>query len=331
MAREIQLDLGINGAFITRRWEDPHNWMRLTRELGYDHHEFCGDVLDPFFSGDRDYQVQTARQVKQAAEEYNITITDIYTGVATHRFHGLSHSHPACRQRMAEWITSTMDLARQMGTDRVGGHWDAISCEVMQNAGDYQAAIDRLCRTFVDLAAEGADRGMEAIYLEQMYIPSEVPWTLDQAEYILTQINREDPAIPVYLTIDVGHMAGMHYGLEGPDLDYLEWTRRFAPFSEIIHLQQTTPDASAHWAFTEEYNEKGHIEIEPLIEAIQQAHEDVENNPVSEHMEPVDRTWMIAEIIPGSTKHEDELLDELKISAEYLKQWMPGGTLTLNV
>ena len=61
MARDIQLDLGINGAFITRRWEEPDNWMRLTRELGYDHHEFCADVIDPFFSGDREYQMQTAR------------------------------------------------------------------------------------------------------------------------------------------------------------------------------------------------------------------------------------------------------------------------------
>lgn len=48
MSRKVKIDLGINGAFLTRRWEEPDNWMRLTKETGYDYHEFCGDVLIRF-------------------------------------------------------------------------------------------------------------------------------------------------------------------------------------------------------------------------------------------------------------------------------------------
>src|SRR3990172_3955995 len=100
----VRVEIGINGAFLTRRWEEPENFIRLTRELGYPCHEFCSDVLDPFFSGDREYQLATAQAVKAAAERYDVFITDIYTGVATHRFHGLSHSDPRVRARMREWI-----------------------------------------------------------------------------------------------------------------------------------------------------------------------------------------------------------------------------------
>jgi len=331
MSREVKLELGVNGAFITRRWEQPDNWMRLTKEIGYDAHEFCADVIDPFFSGNREYQLRTAGQVKAAAEKYGVHITDVYTGVATHRFHGLSHYDASCRERMKQWIYQIMDIALAMGTDRVGGHWDAISVEVMGDESSYQAAIDRLCDTFVELANVGAEKGIGAIYLEQMYIPSEVPWTMQQAEYILIGINKQKPAIPVYLTVDVGHMAGMCYGLQGEDLDYLEWTGRLAPFAEIIHVQQTTPESSHHWAFTEEYNARGHIEIEPLLEAVQTGHENAQNSPISEYLEPVDHSFLIAEIIPGSTKNEDTLLSELKISSEYLKQWLPDGKLTLAV
>ena len=32
--RSVHVDIGINGAFLTRRWEEPENWMRLTAELG---------------------------------------------------------------------------------------------------------------------------------------------------------------------------------------------------------------------------------------------------------------------------------------------------------
>ncbi len=60
--RTLHLDIGINGAFLTRRWEEPDNWMRLTAECGYPWHEFCSDVLDPFFSGDRDYQLRMAEE-----------------------------------------------------------------------------------------------------------------------------------------------------------------------------------------------------------------------------------------------------------------------------
>ncbi len=126
MARIITVDIGINGAFLTRRWEEPENWMRLTRELGFPYHEFCADVLDPFFSGDRAYQLETAAAVREAAAKYAVGIVDIYTGVATHRFHGLSHRSPVVRERMQRWIIDCMELAVAMGTPRIGGHWDAF-------------------------------------------------------------------------------------------------------------------------------------------------------------------------------------------------------------
>ena len=331
MSRSVKFELGINGAFLTRRWERPGNWMRLTREIGFRNHEFCGDVIDPFFSGDRDFQLETARQVKSEAERYGVTITDIYTGVATHRFHGLSHSHPSPRQRMKQWILDCCDLAVAMGADRIGGHWDAISVEVMEDERAYRSAIGRVQSIFRELARGAAAKGIGAIYNEQMYIPSEIPWTLQQAEEFLLAVNRDREGCPVLLTIDVGHQAGMYYGLGGPDLDYIEWCRRFGAVSEIIHLQQTTRDASHHWPFTEEYNQRGEIEIPAILDALEQSHHEFENSPLAEVLDPVDHSYLIAEIIPGSTKTEDKLPDELRVSSEYLHQFVPEEGLTLSV
>ncbi len=331
MSRDVRIELGINGAFITRRWERPGNWMRLTRELGFRNHEFCADVLDPFFAGDREFQLETCAQVKSEAERYGVKVVDIYTGVATHRFHGLSHSHPAPRQRMKQWILDCCDLALAMGTDRIGGHWDAISVEVMEDERAYQSAVGRVQSIFRELARAASSKGIAALYNEQMYIPSEVPWTLQQSEEFLLAVNRDSEGCPVYLTIDVGHQAGMHYGLQGDDLDYVEWCRRLGAVAEIVHLQQTTPDASHHWAFTEEYNERGHIQIPPILEALEEAHATFEQSPLSEVLRPVDHTYLIAEIIPGSTKTEEKLLDELKRSAQYLHRFVPEEGMTLTV
>jgi hypothetical protein len=164
-----------------------------------------------------------------------------------------------------------------------------------------------------------------------MYIPSEIPWTLDQGERFLTEVNRDRTGIPVYLTVDVGHQAGMHYGLTGEDLDYMAWLKRFGAVAEIVHLQQTTPDGSHHWPFTPPYNERGHIRIPKVLETLRWAHEHYAEQPLSAILPPVEKTYLIAEIIPGSTKREDVLLEELRESAAYLRQFVPEGGLKLTI
>src|ERR1051326_1049227 len=160
----VHVDIGINGAFLTRRWEEPENWMRLTRELGYPYHSFCADVLDPFFSGDRSYQVETAAAVKEAAARYGVGIVDVYTGVATHRFHGLSHRNLAVRERMQQWIVECMDLALAMGAPRLGGHWDAFSVETLASPGQTEIAWRTVCEQFRKLSEIGGQKGLGALY-----------------------------------------------------------------------------------------------------------------------------------------------------------------------
>jgi sugar phosphate isomerase/epimerase len=325
--RTVRLEVGINGAFLTRRWEEPENWMRLTRECGYTVHSFCADVIDPFFSGERTFQLEQAAAVRAAAAKYGVKICDLYTGVATHRFHGLSHSDPRPRRRMMEWIERAAELALVMGTDALGGHWDAFSVEVLSDPLRTREATHRLYNTFRELAERLKPTGLRVLYQEQMYIPSEKPWTMAECEAFLIAVNHRSQGIPIYVTLDVGHMAGVHYGLAGPDTDYVEWLRKFASVAEVIHLQQTTPDASHHWAFTEEYNRRGCIRMEKVLEAIHYSHLHHDEQPFAADLPPVNRHWLVAEIIPGSTKTEEKLLAELKETAAYLRHYVPEGGL----
>jgi sugar phosphate isomerase/epimerase len=327
----VHVDIGINGAFLTRRWEEPDNWMRLTAELGYPYHSFCADVLDPFFSGDRAYQLETAAATREAATRHGVTLFDVYTGVATHRFHGLSHSDERVRRRMREWILQCYELCAAMGIPRLGGHWDAFSVEVLAVPERSREAWSRIIGQFRDLASAAGPHGLTALYNEQMYIPSEVPWTLDQAERFLLETNQHRQGPPVLLTLDTGHQAGMHYGLSGPDLDYLEWIRRFGAFTELIHLQQTTPDASHHWPFTEEYNRRGHVRVEAVLEALAWSHRHAPESPLAAVLRPCGTCILVGEWIPGSTKTEAQLLGELEASARYLRRYVPEGGLELTV
>lgn len=330
MGRTVSLDIGVNGAFLTRRWEKPDNWMRLTRECGYQYHSFCADVLDPFFSGDRTYQAEQAAAVREAAKRYGVTIIDIYTGVATHRFHGLSHSDPRVRRRMAEWIEGCCDIAAMLHVDAIGGHWDAISSEALADPSSERQAVERQYATFRNLAITLRRKHMRALYQEQMYIPSEKPWLLDEAEEFLVNVNKDSHGVPIYLTLDTGHAAGMHFGATSPDTEYLEWLCRFGSVAEVVHVQQTTLDASRHWPFTDEYNKRGGIVISEVINALRHAHE-MHGNRSFGFMTPVSRQYLVLEYIPGSTTPDSEVLNDLTASGAHLRRFVPEGGLTLNV
>ncbi len=233
---------------------------------------------------------------------------------------------------MREWITAAFDLASTMGIEQIGGHWDAFSCEVLDDAARTEEAMQRIIQIYREIAVEAKARGQRAFYSEQMYIPSEVPWTLAQMERMLIACNENNPnGVPVRIAIDVGHQAGNHYGLEGPDLRYEEWLRRFGATSELIHLQQTTRDASHHWPFTPDYNEKGAVDIATVLETIAESHRAYAQSPVAAALAPVDKHYLVCEIIPGSTKTETKLLAELTETAAYLRRFIPEGGLMITV
>ncbi|MCE5218233.1 sugar phosphate isomerase/epimerase [bacterium] len=330
MPRTLQLHLGLSGAFCVGRWEQPQNWIRLTSELGYSCHELNTDVLDPFFSGDRHFQLSQAREAREATEEYNVVVSDVYAGLAPRLFHGISHADPIPRQKMIEWIVTCMDLAREVGTNRIAGHWDTISAEVLES-GEYgcKQAVKRLIELLRDLAQIGRDKGLASISQDQGCVPSCVPWTLKQAEEFLIEANRKNSGCPIRLSLNLGQMAGMHHGLHGKDLDYREWLRALGPFAEVIRLQQTTPEACRFWPFTEEYNQQGYLRLDAIIESLVQAHEHFADSWVSEVLEPTDVHWLIVDVRPDPLTPTEVLLDQLRESAEYCKQWLPDGRLEL--
>jgi len=135
----------------------------------------------------------------------------------------------------------------------------------------------------------------------------------------------------VYLTVDTGHQAGAIYGAAGDDLRYTAWLERFASVCEIVHIQQTAANASAHWPFTEEHNQRGHVRIEDVLSAIERSHRLYNQHPFAGVLPPVKRTILVVEYIPGSTVNEETVLDSLKKTSTYLRKFIPEGGITFQV
>jgi len=133
--------------------------------------------------------------------------------------------------------------------------------------------VERLKRRLLELADYAAEKGLEAIFLEQMYTSQLKPYTVAEGKEFIEELNQKS-AVPFYMHLDTGHMAAApkddadHTDL---DKDPFYWLAQNYGNSEkvFVHLQQTDREASRHWPFTEEYNKLGFIEAEKVIRSVE--------------------------------------------------------------
>ncbi len=299
--------LAINMCFVRKRWVQPEEWAELIgEELGLDYAEFCSDLLDPFFVPEP-ARSRIAQETRTAFALRHVKIIDYYTGVITHCLNLLSHPDPAIRARGMEWCKEAIILANKIGADGIGGHYDTITDPDCRDPRRRAARIDEVIRSFQLLSRHAKEHGLRFLLWEQMYTPSEAPYTLAEAKEIHQRVN-EDAAVPIYLTIDVGHMCNLHYPHSEEDLDPYLWLETFADVSPVIHLQQTDGKSSRHWPFTDEYNKVGIIHPEKVLEAIQRSGSKM--------------NYLVFEVFHSLGQTEEMVLDDLKRSVEYWRKWI---------
>lgn len=324
----VHIDLGINTAFMTRRYEEPASWMRIVKELGFDYLSFDSDALDPFFSGDREYVLEKARQIGALARREGLVITDYLTGYCSYRFMGLSHRDEQQRQRMTDWMRSAIDTAAAMGAGSIGGRFDALSVEVRENPAEADARMRETERLFLEIASYARQAGMTSIANEVMYVPSLYPHTFGETRRFFENTNpgRGD-CVPVRPILDTGHMCGQNYGLTGDELRYESWLERWGAACEIIHIQQTRRESSDHAPFLE--NGSGDVHLEDILESLHKSILGAARQPWYPYLSVPDRIILVLEALPGTSTNEQKLLDDLGECGRYLRRFIPKGGLDI--
>lgn len=265
-----ELKLGVNLCFVRKRWTEPEEWVdKVRNDLDLDVIEFCSDLLDPLLmpQGMLDEKVGRFREL---TDKNGIEVYDYYTGVITHCLNLLSDPDERMRETGFKWCRGASKLAAAMGAKSIGGHFDTIPSADINDPKRYAACIDRCVETAQRVAREAKAEGMEFVQWEQMYAPSEVPYTHEQTVDFHARAN-DGAAIPITITVDVGHMACHNFPHEPRDRDPYSWLREFGAISPIIHLQQTKLDGSSHWPFTPECNAKGDLDAEKIVQALEES------------------------------------------------------------
>ncbi|MDP8219008.1 MAG: TIM barrel protein [Candidatus Theseobacter exili] len=300
-----KLNLGVDLSFAKKRWPEPEAWLEIIRDkLGLKYVEFDSDFLDPLYISEPT-RSQVASEIRQLAKEYDILIHNYFTGTMTHCVNLISHPDERIRKDGIRWCEEAIKISAKLGTKGIGGHFDTISYRDWKDPKRCSLLINNLISSFQHLSKVAKEEGLEFILWEQMYAPSEVPYTINQTKELIEKVNN-GASVPILAVVDVGHSCCQNYPHNPEDEDPYEWLKQTAHISPVIHIHQTNGVESCHWPFTKEYNKIGIIQREKVIKAIESS--------------GAEEVLLVLEIFFSLAKNEEQILEEMKISVDYWKE-----------
>lgn len=382
------IHLAIDNCFASKRWTTPSRWLRLAKKLGVKYVEASADTeCDPLYM-DQKYLDDWIGEVKAMEDSTGVKVISLYSGHGTYATLGLAHNDRRVRDRMhREWLEEMVRMAGRLEAG-LGFFCHAFSQQLLQDPDAYVTRRDELFERLADLAVIARENGIDAIGVEQMYTPHQVPWTIDGAEELLCQVYQRR-GVNFYITIDTGHQSGQRKFLRpnygqikealrkykehgringfwiGPrsahvmfkelsrngenttmtierimlemdkypylfskyeDGDTYEWLERLGCFSPIIHLQQTDGLRSAHLPFNDENNATGIVKGKEILEAIARSYE----VPRQNMPRPCRDVYLTLEIFAGTAELPVDIINKLKDSVAYWRQFIPRDGCPLN-
>ncbi len=199
--------LAIDNCFASKRWTEPEEWMALISSLGLSCAEGSADTeCDPLYHGEN-YLSRWSQKVNAAKEKYNIRMANLYSGHGTYSTLGLAHTDSEVHSRfLNQWLKKMVDVAGTVEAG-LGFYCHAFSDFVLQDTERYEQYKQRLIDDLSELAGYAGKTGSRPVGIEQMYTPHQIPWTVEGAKSVLSQVFGQSGA-PFYLTIDTGHQIG---------------------------------------------------------------------------------------------------------------------------
>ncbi len=302
--RTAKLQLGINTCFAVKRWPEASEWTEIVGcKLDLDLAQFSFDLVDPRVRPS--VRARKSLEAKQAAADHGVKIHSTFTGLGAYSFNLLMHPDVGMRSDALDWYEQAVHMTAEMGADGTGGHVASMSYNDYGNKARRAHLLDCLTESLQHLSRIAHDLGQKFVLWEPMPVPREPPCNIADAKSLYRKVNK-GAAVPIYFCMDTGHQCA--YSECDKDLDTFQWIKDIGPMSPVMHVQQTDGKMDRHWPFTPEFNSKGLIKAEKLIEAI-------EASGASEVV-------LMLEIIHAFEEKEDRVLEDLEKSVAYWKEYV---------
>ena len=262
MTAEV-MTFGVNLSFAVKRWPEPEVWAAFVREeLGVSLVQFSFDLLEPWWPDE--LSLPLARRVRAAVQAEGLELHSAFVGLSAYTFNALLHPETEGRKAAVRWFERAADLAAEMGAGAVGGPVGGVS---VSGGGDAERRYDGLIRDLGRLTEYAKRAGLAQWLIEPTPLKREVPWTVEGAEKLLTDLQGV-AALPVRYALDVGH--ALYRPLYGEEASLGPWLG-LGDRIGLVHLQQTDGLSDSHWGFTR----PGVVNVAQVAEQVRAAGLDV--------------------------------------------------------
>lgn len=296
-----RIKLGFNCNCFTNRYDEPFVWPKLCADMGVRHVMFNIDLIDPYWPWD--LQKRLLDETLENCEKYGVSIVASFGGYHGHQ-HYLGNPDPECRREAENFFRRAIRQTAYLGGKSFGTCFAIQTVRTNSDPVLRKEIIDDALSSYERLAEYGAEMGLSSLAYEMTSVPRETCATFEENDYILDRC--ENFAIPMRICLDMGHI--YHNGLQ-EEADPLAWIQRYGSRCDVIDCQQTDKTGSHHWPFTEEYNAKGMIKGDEIVNAI-------EKSGASELL-------LAFEIrTPAYYPKDDMHLENLRASVEYWRQFV---------
>ncbi len=294
----MKISLGIHLGFAINRFPEPEEWSRIASDLGVRYVQFVSGLLQPDFP--EDVIENHVAKIRDCVKECGLKCEHTFT---TPRSNFMAHPDEGTAGYWLEWLKGFALISKKIGAVSTG------SLAGIYSANDLRArnelVFSRVVKGWHELAEYGRGIGLNYLTWEPMSVRREMGETLPEAQRIHDALNSRS-AIPVKMAIDVDHGDVASH----PDnTDPYSWLRQFGSESLFIHMKQSSADKSGHHPFTPEWNRKGRIFPESVIEAL-------EEGKAKNIILFLELGWRERE------PHESNVLKELKQSVDYWREWV---------
>lgn len=301
----MNLKLGFDLNCFSNRYVEPEAWTDFVAACGVRVVQFNFDIID--FLLPWKIQERLADQTLDCCRKKNIRIKCAFGGHNHHQNY-LGHPDDEAARAYEEFYRKMAVLAAALGGEGFGTCF-AITTVAVQNDPNRRREISsRAIEAYHRLAEYSKKAGLMYLLYETTSVPRETGATFEENDLFLSKM--KGAALPMMLCLDVGHRNQEKPGV--PETDPYAWIEKYGKVSPLIHIQQCNGAGSHHWPFTAEYNAKGDIAPERLIQAIGRS--------------GAEQEILLALEIRHRAYYPDEykLEKNLKTSVEYWRRWIIG-------
>eukprot|EP01035_Chromulina_nebulosa_P040707 gene40707-55042_t len=261
----MPLTLSLNTNPLVNRFADPDDLIdTVARRLKIRDLQLTHEFINPSWPASTVRRL--TRQMRAALDRTGVRVTSGMTGPYG-RLNHFGHPDREVRRHYVEWFRVFADIIADLGGRSVGTQFAIFTYR------DYDdpARRETLTRIAIDCWAEVAEHahaaGLAYVFWEPMSIGREFGETIEACLSLQDRLTAADMAVPMWMMADIDH--GDVTSGNPDDYDPYAWARAVPKISPIIHIKQSLMDKGGHRPFTAEFNARGRIQPQPLLEAFE--------------------------------------------------------------